>query len=51
IRDNIDPTGTYTDEEIWKAIEIANLKKLIPSLDFEITGNGANFIVGQRQLI
>ncbi|EFA04139.1 probable multidrug resistance-associated protein lethal(2)03659 [Tribolium castaneum] len=51
IRDNIDPEGLYTDDQIWKAIETANLKPLVPSLDYEITENGSNFSVGQRQLI
>jgi ATP-binding cassette subfamily C (CFTR/MRP) protein 4 len=51
IRDNIDPEGLYTDDEIWRAVETAHLKKLVPSLDYEITENGSNFSVGQRQLI
>lgn len=51
IRVNIDPTGQFSDQQIWKAIETANLKRLVPSLDFKITENGANFSVGQRQLI
>ncbi|EFA04142.2 ATP-binding cassette sub-family C member 4 [Tribolium castaneum] len=51
IRENIDPTHRYKDDEIWKAIETAHLKKLIPSLDFEIVEGGSNFSIGQRQLI
>lgn len=51
IRENIDPTKRYTDEEIWNAIELANLKSLVPSLDLEIKEAGAHFSVGQRQLI
>jgi ATP-binding cassette subfamily C (CFTR/MRP) protein 4 len=51
IRDNIDPTRRYTDDEIWKAIDTANLKPLVPSLDFEIIESGSNFSIGQRQLI
>lgn len=51
IRDNIDPIREFSDDAIWKAIETSNLKNIVPSLDFEITENGANFSVGQRQLI
>ncbi|KAJ3656713.1 hypothetical protein Zmor_015763 [Zophobas morio] len=51
IRDNIDPEGQYTDDVIWNAIDSAYLKKLIPSLDYEITESGSSFSVGQRQLI
>ena len=51
IRDNIDPEGQYPDDQIWRAVETANLIKLVPSLDYEITENGSNFSVGQRQLI
>ncbi|XP_044266488.1 probable multidrug resistance-associated protein lethal(2)03659 [Tribolium madens] len=51
IRENIDPEGIYSDEDIWKAIETAHLKKLVPSLDYEIAENSSNFSVGQRQLV
>ncbi|XP_063913187.1 ATP-binding cassette sub-family C member 4-like isoform X2 [Zophobas morio] len=51
IRDNIDPTRRYTDDEIWKAIHCSHLKNLVPSLDFEIVEAGSNFSIGQRQLI
>ncbi|RZC40830.1 uncharacterized protein BDFB_005146, partial [Asbolus verrucosus] len=51
IRSNIDPTGRYKDEEIWKAIETAKLKELVPSLDYQIIEGGSNFSSGQRQLI
>lgn len=51
IRSNVDPTQRYSDEEIWKAINTANLKNLISSLDYQITEGGCNFSSGQRQLI
>jgi ATP-binding cassette subfamily C (CFTR/MRP) protein 4 len=51
IRTNIDPTGRYKDDDIWKAISVANLTQLVPSLDHEVTEGGAKFSSGQRQLI
>jgi ATP-binding cassette subfamily C (CFTR/MRP) protein 4 len=51
IRDNIDPSRKYTDEEIWKAIQKTNLKKSIWSLDTEIAVGTCNFSVGQKQLL
>lgn len=51
IRSNIDPTGCYTDDEIWAAIDNANLKHLIPVLDCQIVDKGSNFSCGQKQVI
>lgn len=51
IRTNIDPTVSYTDHEIWTAIETVKLRNLIPSLSYPITESGSNFSSGQRQLI
>ncbi|KAG5889074.1 hypothetical protein JTB14_004918 [Gonioctena quinquepunctata] len=51
IRSNIDPNGTFSDEEIWKAIEKAHLKNLFSSLQEAITENGSNYSSGQKQLL
>uniref|UniRef100_A0A0U9HY04 Putative ABCC protein n=1 Tax=Chrysomela populi TaxID=154003 RepID=A0A0U9HY04_CHRPP len=51
IRSNIDPTGKYSDEAIWKAIEQLNIKRLFPNLQEKIRENGSNYSSGQRQLI
>ncbi|KAI8817512.1 P-loop containing nucleoside triphosphate hydrolase protein [Fimicolochytrium jonesii] len=54
-RSNIDRRGKRTDQEIWKALEMAGMKEYIsglPSqLDAEVTEGGANLSSGQRQLI
>ena len=55
IRMNLDPFGTYSDSDLWKALELAHLKEFIKEsdkqLEFECTEGGDNLSVGQRQLI
>nr|XP_007135572.1 hypothetical protein PHAVU_010G140600g [Phaseolus vulgaris]ESW07566.1 hypothetical protein PHAVU_010G140600g [Phaseolus vulgaris] len=55
IRNNLDPLGLYSDDEIWKALEKCQLKATISSLpnllDTSVSGEGENWSVGQRQLI
>jgi ABC-type multidrug transport system fused ATPase/permease subunit len=53
---NLDPFGLYSDQELWKALELANLKEFISrtsekSLEFECAEYGENLSVGQRQLV
>ncbi|XP_071498097.1 ATP-binding cassette sub-family C member 9-like [Diadema antillarum] len=54
IRLNLDPTKSKRDDELWKALEIAQLKDVVAELDegldHEVTEGGDNFSVGQRQL-
>ncbi|XP_072509634.1 ATP-binding cassette sub-family C member 9 isoform X3 [Notamacropus eugenii] len=54
IRFNLDPECKCTDDRLWEALEIAQLKnmvKLLPGgLDAVVTEGGENFSVGQRQL-
>lgn len=54
IRQNVDPTEAYSDEEIWRAIDLAHLgpflRSLSSGLDHEVLEGGNNFSVGQKQL-
>lgn len=51
IRNNLDPFELYSDDALWRALADVELKASIGSLDFMVTEAGANFSVGQRQLI
>lgn len=51
IRYNLDPFDAYSDEEIWRALDVVELKSTINGLQFMVTEGGSNFSVGQRQLI
>ncbi|OQV18389.1 Multidrug resistance-associated protein 1 [Hypsibius exemplaris] len=54
LRSNLDPTTAMSDEDIWKALEIAHLKRYISQLpeglQYKMTEGGTNFSVGQRQM-
>ncbi|XP_044137454.1 ATP-binding cassette sub-family C member 9 isoform X6 [Bufo gargarizans] len=54
IRLNLDPECKCTDDRLWEALDIAQLKNLVKSLpgglDAMVTEGGENFSVGQRQL-
>ena len=43
---NLDPFGRYRDEELWRALEMANLKPFVlqqeAGLEHEITEGGEN---------
>ncbi|CAD6187548.1 unnamed protein product [Caenorhabditis auriculariae] len=55
LRFNLDPFNRYSDDEIWRAVELANLKPFAMAqtakLDHVITEGGENISVGQRQLV
>lgn len=55
IRFNLDPFEIHTDEQVWKALEQANLKEYIEQnsekLEFKCAEGGENLSVGQRQLV
>ncbi|KAJ2045828.1 hypothetical protein H4S04_005414 [Coemansia sp. S16] len=55
VRENLDPFNTYSDQDIWCALEHACLADFIRTkderLEFVVMQGGENFSVGQRQLI
>lgn len=65
IRSNLDPTNLYTDEEIWKALELSHLKDhvqkmydenekdsdITSALDIKLHEGGSNLSTGQKQLM
>ncbi|OLY79500.1 Metal resistance protein YCF1 [Smittium mucronatum] len=55
LRYNLDPMGQYTDEELWRVIEMVSLKEIVDSrsggLEMSISNDGTNFSGGQKQLI
>ncbi|KAJ4920647.1 hypothetical protein JOQ06_026069, partial [Pogonophryne albipinna] len=54
LRFNLDPERTCSDDRLWEALEIAQLKNMVKTLpgglDAVVTEAGENFSVGQRQL-
>lgn len=56
IRDNLDQFHEYSDEQIWDALEHVQLKTVVADemtqgLESNVTENGSNLSVGQKQLI
>ncbi|XP_046744998.1 ATP-binding cassette sub-family C member 4-like [Diprion similis] len=51
LRYNLDPFDQYSDAELWASLREVELENAVRSLDFRVAGGGANFSVGQRQLI
>lgn len=47
LRINLDPAGEYSDNNIWRALELAHLKSHVCSLgvglEYEVTEGGENF--------
>lgn len=55
VRSNLDSFGVYSDSQLWDALERAHLNHAVSGmegkLDAEISENGDNLSVGQRQLL
>lgn len=55
LRMNVDPFNSYSDDEIWIALEHSHLKAFVKTLSdglaHKVSEGGENLSVGQRQLI
>ncbi|VVC94182.1 unnamed protein product [Leptidea sinapis] len=51
LRYNLDPFDKYSDADVWRALEQVELKSTVTSLSSNVEAGGANFSVGQRQLL
>jgi ABC-type multidrug transport system fused ATPase/permease subunit len=55
IRFQLDPFGTYTNEQVWQVLEQVNMREAVESfaggLSEPVRENGENLSQGQRQLI
>ncbi|XP_072298433.1 multidrug resistance-associated protein 1 [Eucyclogobius newberryi] len=55
LRMNLDPFNSYTDEEVWRALDFSHLRAFVlgltGKLDYECSEGGENLSVGQRQLL
>ncbi|KAH7372901.1 hypothetical protein KP509_17G027800 [Ceratopteris richardii] len=54
VRNNLDPLGIHSDEEIWRALDQCKLAQAVREkprkLESSVTESGSNWSLGQRQL-
>ncbi|KAF9199857.1 hypothetical protein BGZ49_009975, partial [Haplosporangium sp. Z 27] len=54
-RYNLDPLSRHTEQELWQVLETSDLKAYVQSqeggLDAQVSAQGENLSVGQRQLV
>eukprot|EP01132_Coremiostelium_polycephalum_P003276 gene3276-4104_t len=51
LRYNLDPFDQFTDSEIWNILERVHIKEKVKSLDVQVSEDGQNLSVGERQLM
>ena len=55
LRINLDPFCAYSDDQVWRALELAHLKEFVTGLadglEYIVAEGGENLSVGQRQLV
>ena len=55
IRTNLDPFSEYTDNELWDVLRRSSMHDRVSGLpgqlDAEVSENGSNLSVGERQLL
>ncbi|XP_058839982.1 ATP-binding cassette sub-family C member 4-like [Topomyia yanbarensis] len=55
VRENLDPFGQHSDEDMWRALEQVELRDSVQRMDGGLDGKmsdgGSNFSMGQRQLV
>ena len=54
LRENLDPFNEYTDERMWKCLEMASVSKQfrnLNGLDTVLSESGGNLSVGEKQLV
>ncbi|KAB0798126.1 hypothetical protein PPYR_09119 [Photinus pyralis] len=51
LRHNLDPLSKSDDDTLWTALENVEMKQMVNNLSMEVKQGGANFSIGQRQLL